>query len=165
MNDPLKVRPKTLRPLLADPPRSHYPKKECKLTWTEGRGRRTINQRLVIKMTRKQLEYEINVTASTTATALVEQSMYKDITTATTRELDEVVETVRNHRRHEIIRAHLGTLKHQDTASATPNGSNTRLDVIIVNTTTAPDESSPLYCAGQMGHLYTSRKMLNYDGR
>ena len=58
-------------------------------------------------MTRKQLEYEINVTASTTATALVEQSMYEDITTANTRELDEVVETVRNHRRTKIILARL----------------------------------------------------------
>ena len=53
-------------------------------------------------MTRKQLEYEMNVTASTTATALVEQSMHEDITTATTRELDEVVETVRNHRRMKL---------------------------------------------------------------
>ena len=95
MNDPLKVRPKTLRSLLADPPRSNYPKKDCKLTWTEGRGRRTINQRQVIKMTRKQLEYEINVTASTTATALVEQRMHEDITTATTRKSDETAETVR----------------------------------------------------------------------
>ena len=43
-----------------------------------------------------------HVTASTTATALVEQRMHEDITTATTRELDEVVETVRNHRKMKL---------------------------------------------------------------
>ena len=53
-------------------------------------------------MTRKQLEYEINVTASTAASALVEQSMHEDITTATTRELDEVIEAVRNHRKTKL---------------------------------------------------------------
>ena len=90
--------------------------------------------------------------------------MHEDITTATTRELDEVIEAVRNHYNMKLS-LHVWNAEASNTASATPNGSNTRLDVIMVNTTTTPDESSPLYCAGQMGHFYTSREMLNYDGR